>query len=183
MPGINALTLLAASLLAGGCAPDSPGVRTNPSAQQSLLEAADVERRNGAIISLSITAKAVTGEQFAEVARHSALRRLTLQEVKGLDAQSLAPLGKLPQLQVLHCIRVPVDDSALEQLSADQTLSDLLLAHTQATGSGLCHLSEAPLERLALHGASFTAEGLACLPQLACLRELEIACPHLTLAE
>lgn len=138
----------------------------------------------GQVVIASLIGKQVTDADVKKATEHSGLTELHLQECSKVTGTGLGHLkGQLPKLGLLELVRVPIDDAALESLATASALSDLTLAHTNVTGSGLASLASCPISKLTVVSRVVTADGMKALAKLAKLKELELQCQDLQLKD
>ena len=138
----------------------------------------------GQVTSMTLVGRNVTDGDVKEATKHTQISELRFQECSQVTKKGLSALnGSFPQLKLLDLVRVPIDDSSLEDLAKSATLTDLTLAHTQVVGSGLKHLTNCPLKRLAIFSRTVSAQGMKNLAALQSLEKLELHCQDLPLKD
>ncbi len=136
----------------------------------------------GQVQAASLVGRNVSDDDLKQMTSHAELTELRLQECSKVTALGLAHLkGKLPKLQLLELVRVPIDDSAMESLASAANLTDVSLAHTNIAGAGLSQLANSPVKRLTLFSRTVTVEGMQAIGTLKQLEELELQCQDLKL--
>ncbi|MDX1927638.1 MAG: hypothetical protein SFV81_14045 [Pirellulaceae bacterium] len=117
------------------------------------------------------------------VCSHSSLRELNIC-VATRDGSPIFPsVSKLPNLEALTVIEVPLTDDELSSLSEAGKLTSLELSRTGITGAGLKHLAKLPLKRLVIRDKHLSLEGLQAIASLTELEELELCVPSIHLAD
>ncbi|MBX9693928.1 MAG: hypothetical protein K2Z81_16195, partial [Cyanobacteria bacterium] len=85
-----------------------------------------------------------------------------------------AEAGSL-RLSTVDLASMPVTDANLPTVAAIPTLTDLSLASTQVTGSGMFALARSPLERLSVADTRLTSSGLDPISRISTLTDLDIS--------
>lgn len=115
--------------------------------------------------------------EFRHLAALPALRKATLWEIRGLDDEALAHIGKVTTLRELELGDAEITDAGLKHLRGLQSLTFLGLGWTKdVTDAGLPALvALSNLEVLVLAGTKVTDAGLAHLAKLPQLKEVRLA--------
>ena len=143
------IVILAANL--GAAAPGS-------AAEATLAEQAAAVRA-GTSSRIRVADRALTEEEWGEIAGLEALSTLDLQEGVADDAKAVL-LSRLPRLERLVLRESPLGDEGFQHLAACHTLRDVNIPQARCTLVGLAALAELPrLKNLRLGSPALCPEG------------------------
>jgi hypothetical protein len=117
------------------------------------------------------------------VCAHLSLRELNLCGVTRDGSPIFPQIAKLPILETLSIVEVPLTDDDLGTLSEARRLTSLELSRTGIKGCGLQYLVKLPLKRLVIRDQQLSYEGLQAIARMAELEELELCIPGIHLAD
>lgn len=131
---------------------------TVPAAEATFAEQA-VAVRAGTSSRIRMADRALTEEEWEEVAGLEALSHLDLQEGVADDAKAIL-LSRLPRLERLVLRESPLGDDGFKHLAACHTLRDINIPQASCTLAGLAALAELPrLKNLRLGSSGLCPEG------------------------
>ena len=129
-----------------------------PSAEPTFAEQAAAVRA-GTSARIRVADRALTEEEWEEVAGLEGLSHLDLQEGVADDAKAIV-LARLPRLERLVLRESPLGDEGFRHLAACHTLRDINLPQARCTLAGLAALAELPrLKNLRLGSPALCPEG------------------------
>jgi hypothetical protein len=117
------------------------------------------------------------------VCSHPSLRELNICVATRDGSPILPQVSKLPNLETLNVIEVPLTDAELGSLGDAGKLTSLELSRTGISGAGLQHLAKLPLKRLVIREKQLSLAGLQAIASLTELEELELCVPGIHLAD
>jgi len=129
-----------------------------PAAEPTFAEQAAAVRA-GTSARIRVADRALTEEEWEEVAGLEGLSHLDLQEGVADDAKAIV-LARLPRLERLVLRESPLGDEGFRHLAACHTLRDINLPQARCTLAGLAALAELPrLKNLRLGSPALCPEG------------------------
>ncbi len=117
------------------------------------------------------------------VCSHSSLRELSIFTATRDGTPIFPQVAKLPKLETLNIVEVPLNDAELAALSEAKELVSLELSRTGISGAGLQHIANLPIKRLVVRDKQLSVEGLKAIASMTELEELEICVPGIHLAD
>jgi len=131
---------------------------TVPAAEATFAEQAAAVRA-GASSRIRVADRALTDEEWEEIAGLEALSHLDLQEGVADDAKAVL-LSRLPRLERLVVRESPLGDEGFRHLASCHTLRDINIPQARCTLAGLTALAELPrLKNLRLGSPALCPEG------------------------
>ncbi len=125
----------------------------------------------------------IDSELIKLVCGHASLQELNICGATRDGSPIFPQVSKLPNLETLSIVEVPVADDELSGLSEMACLKSLELSRTGISGSGLQHLANLPLRRLVIRDKQLSLEGLQAIANMKELEELELCIPSIHLAD
>lgn len=153
-----------------GCSRPEPDVR-------QILDA------SGQVEAMQFVGRNVLNKDLRQVVEHAGVKDIEIQECSQVTDSGLAAFENATGIEKISFVRVPITDAAMASLTKIHSLTDLKLAHTEVKGSGIGQLAAIHLARLTLFSRVVDAEALSSLASLSSLKELELNCQDITLAD
>jgi len=117
------------------------------------------------------------------VCAHLSLRELNICGATRDGSPIFPQVSKLPNLETLNIVEVPLTDDDLRSLGEAVKLTSLELSRTGISGIGLQYLSKLPLKRLVIRDKNLSLDGLLAIASMMELEELELCIPGIHLAD